>query len=191
MPGANAPIPRAPSLTEILVGYSKRLRRLEVNHRYPNAGTAIYGATFSASPADSWAPSFTDATASQRDEIGLTLSDAGVLIPNGWIAWATVQFTIYPAEPPPTGEAVLWVVGAGGNVGEFHTDVMANATEVAPQSLAATLPGPSGWNSDGALLVELGAVSTYMGTEFTPLSMQIAVVAIQLPVGGWPPGGVD
>lgn len=182
MPGANAVIPRTPSLEEILTRYSRRLRRLEVNHRFPVAGTALYGTTFSLSPAATWTPDFTAATATQVDQVGLTIDTSGVDIPPGWIAWVTVALALSCSDPP-TGEALLWSIAVGEGVGVSRSDVMVSGA----YTYAATVVAPAGWAASD-LPVLVGSVASEMGTEFTPESMGVNVAAIQLPTLGWPVG---
>ena len=183
MPGANAVVPRSPSLEAILTRYSRRLRRLEINHRYPSAGTAVYGASYSLSPAATWTADFTVATTSQADQIGLELAGAGLDIPPGWIAWVTVGVTLTCTDPP-TGEALLWSISVGEGASEYRADVLLDGAQTVIGSVAA----PAGWDGE-SVAVTLGEMSTSYGTEFTPESMGMAVVAIQLPTAGWASGG--
>jgi hypothetical protein len=179
-------VPRDRSLASVLGEYARRLRRLEINHHFPPGGTALYTLTPSGSAADTWAPDFGDAVAAETDQIGLETDGGGLLVPPGWLVAAIVQFTIEAATAPPTGEAVLWSLSSGGSIVVEHADVMTNSVSGA-QVLGATIPCATGWSEDG-LPIQLGTVSTYLGTEFTPTFMQISVEGIQIPVDGWPSG---
>jgi hypothetical protein len=182
VPGANATIPREPSLERILYAVMGRLRRLETNHKFPNAGTAAYGATYSLSAAALWTPDFTGATAVQADQIGLMPDGGGLQIPDGWIAWVSVAFTLTCTDPP-TGESINWLVEVGSNTVVERADVMQDG-EFTYSALAVAPAGLS-----GTTLMQLGGMASAFGTEFTPVNMSMTVVAIQLVQGGWPTGG--
>ena len=182
-----AVVPRQLSIAAWVAKIERRVRRLEINHDWPAAGTAIYTETYSGSAGTSWTPDFTGATA-YVDDIGLTLNGGGIEIPQGWLAVVNAGFTIAKSSAPPTGEAVVWSLAAGNGAGEVNRqDVMTNVTN---QALAATVPAPSGWAASVPLPVVLGAIETILGTEFTPVSAIFSVWAIQLPTAGWPPGGI-
>jgi hypothetical protein len=185
---AHAVNPRQRDLSQVLARLLARVRRLEITNNLPHAAVATYSATYSGgSAATTWTPDFTAAT-STRDDIGLTLSGGGVLIPQGWLAVVNAGFVIAQSSAPPTGEAVVWslVAGLGGQVN--RQDVMTNTTD---QALEATIPAPSGWAASNELPVTLGVVSTVLGTEFTPTSAYFSMWAIQLPTAGWPTGDVE
>lgn len=181
---AQAVIPRDPSLARILMRFSSRIRRLEINKNLPLAGTAIYAASYSGATA-SWVPSFTGATASIGDQIGLTLADGGIQIPQGWLAWVAVAIDVTITDPA-TGDALLWDVIVGNGVGDTHQDPIFPGAN----TFSGLVCAPSGWDSTDPLAVNVGTVTTAYGETFTPAAITMAVAAIQLPQGGWPSGGI-
>jgi hypothetical protein len=178
MPGNNAPIPRSPTLESLIAGTTKRVRRLEINHRYPSAGVATYTEAYDPAALTIWTPDFTGAT-QVTDEIGLTLVGGGVGIPNGWLAWVTVAFTLSCTDPP-MGDGLLWSAGSLA-----RADVLLNGAQAVSGVVSASSP----WSGD-VTTVELVGVQTAFGSLFSPTKMEIDVVGIQLPVAGSVGGGV-
>ena len=179
-----AVVPRDPEFFRSLNRLFGRVRRLEVNKLgLPLAGTAIYSESYSPGAGLTWTPDFTGAANYGGDQIGLTLYGAGVEVPQGWIAWVTVQLEL-SCTTPPAGDALLWSVSVGSLVLSQADPLFNGAT-----SVAMTVPAPSGWAAGGPLPVQVGPVSTGFGSLFSPTEMVVQAVAIQLPVSGWPVGG--
>lgn len=186
MPKGSARVPRPLDPNRLTGRQNQRIRRLEINRNLPLAGTAGYAKDdYSLSPANSWTPDFSTATVDLSDQIGLSPSGSGVLVPQGWIVWAAVIIEITISDPP-TGEALLWVVGVGEGPGSQRSDVLFGGT----QDFTTDVIAPSGWASANQLPITV-QMSTALGTVFTPSAMAINAVGIQLPVGGFPTGIIE
>lgn len=119
----------------------------------------------------------------------MTLTESGVLIPQGWIAWAAVSITL-DASTVAVGEGLRWAVSAGASQGAGGTSMLRDGT----QTLTLPVIAPSGTAASEALLVGVGVVDEVadrFGESFTPLGMSILAVGIRIQQGGWPPSVVD
>lgn len=171
--------PRKRGLGEIFGEWEHRIRRLEVTKIPPTAGTSVYSETYSLGDAADWASDFSGSAPTQEDQIGM---HGGASAPQGWIVWATLVFTIAITDPP-MGEALRWTAGVGEGVGAQHSEVLFDGT----QTFGALVVAPSGWANAHPLAISLFAETAY-GSEFSPMSLTISAVGIELPVEGFPTG---
>lgn len=173
-------------------------------------GTAFYtnDTAYVLGPADTWTPDIsTNFVASGVDDhdIGCTPQSASggltsyLEIPYGWMWWATIAYSFWTAEPPPTGE---FMVGKAFNMGYVINDLDqgtqqainaplydTSGPDALPQTITASLHGSAGvpesdgWpypigfgpGGDG---IFPGVLSTVFGTEFIPAGLSISLQAI-------------
>lgn len=181
-----APVPRRRTFVQSFARDHGRIRRLEVNRTPIRSGVAAYAITLSSPPATAtWTPDWSTAEKAY-DTIGCHSVTAGIVVPEEWMYWAMIGWSVLASTPPPTGDALVWSFTNGASFGgaatpaDYHTDLLFDTSGdgADPQLFGGNVQGATGPNDDqGAFLPE---VTSLMGTEFTPTAATILIQAIQL-----------
>lgn len=152
----------------------------------PKAAIAQYTLTYPPGTTNWY---FTGATAT-FDDIGLTVGPDGLIVPAGWVSWASLSFQINTPTPPTAGDTFEWSVyglRSGASVRDAFFPAVAEFTPIedtSPSSTQAIAGGTIAASPDvGTSNYEVAMGFATLGSPVNLLYAELDVMAIQLSTG--------